>query len=322
MLDLAALKAKAAALSPMAPGLVPVLHDRTLYTDGDGLAYYCAGNDETTLGEARQRLADKIKGMQETCGAAVSVTLLTGSGSHKGHRYAVARVKPYQGQRSNSRRPKNWQGLRDMLDDGHFGDTTRRTLTAEADDLFGYHGHSAPERTVIATQDKDMRMVPGWHLDWVANLMHYLPPGTFDKVWNDKQYGDKWFWLQMLHGDSADHIPGLPFYKNAKGKDTLMGDKTAQKMLAGVASNEEALACVHALYATYYGERALVEMMEQAVLLWMRRDPDSMWYDCMEPGGPLYPCRTWHDQDAFFRAYSEIKLRIDTVESYQAQCND
>jgi hypothetical protein len=310
----------------MSLGAVPVLQGRTIYLDGDGLAYYCAGNDETLLGEARERLADKVRGMASVSGAERSIILLTGSGSHKGHRYAVARVKPYQGQRSNSRRPKNWQGLRALLDDGYFGHGTKSTVTAEADDLFGYHGHGDPERTVIATQDKDMRMVPGWHIDWVSNLIFYLQPGQFHATFDDKVFGPKWFWLQMLHGDTADHIPGLPWYmgKDAKGKPTLKkcGPVTAEDMLRGVQSNDEALAAVHEAYRSYYKERALVEMMEQAVLLWMRRDADSMWYDCMEPGGPLYPCRQWHDNDAFFTAYAEIKERITTVESYAAQCND
>lgn len=321
-MDLAAIKARAATSTPMSLGSVPVLQGRVIYMDGDGLAYYCAGNDETLLGEARQRLADKIESMKATSGAESSSVLLTGSGSHKGHRYAVARVKPYQAQRSNSRRPANWQGLRNLLDDGFFGDTVKRTVTAEADDLFGHYGHADPERSVIATQDKDMRMVPGWHIDWVANLMHYVPPGTYDLTHNDKQYGTKWFWLQMLHGDTADHIPGLPWWADSKGKLKRCGEVTAQAMLAGTMSDAEALAVVHEAYRSYYKERALVEMMEQAVLLWMRRDAESRWYDCLQPGGPLYPTRTWHDNDEFFKAYLEIKDRIDTVESYQLQCND
>jgi hypothetical protein len=321
-MDLAALQAKAVAASPMSAGAVPVLQGRTLYLDGDGLAYYCAGNDDTLLGEARSRTADKIRGMAASCAAGQQAILLTGSGSHKGHRYAVARVKPYQGQRANSRRPKNWQGLRDLLADGYFGTSTVSTTTAEADDLFGHHGHRDPANTVIGTQDKDMRMVPGWHMDWVSNLMCYLPPDTYDFKFNDKQFGLKWFWLQMLHGDTADQIPGLPWYmgKDAKGAGKLkaVGPVTAEAMLAETKCNVDALVVVHAAYKSYYKERALVEMMEQAVLLWMRRDAESKWYDCLMEGGPLFPCRAWNDNEEFFLAYAEIEERILTVESYAA----
>jgi hypothetical protein len=320
-MNLSELQAKAAALSPMSLGSVPVLQGRTIYLDGDGLAYYCAGNDETLLGEARERTADKVRAMKEAAGAEKSAILLTSSGSHKGYRYAVARVKAYQGQRSNSRRPANWAGLRALLVDGFFGDHTHSTSTAEADDLFGYHGHRAPELAVIGTQDKDMRMVPGWHIDWVSNLLFYLAPGTFDATYNDKQFGMKWFWLQMLHGDTADAIPGLPWYADSKGKLKRCGEETAKAMLQGVRNNDEALAVVHDAYRSYYAGRALAEMLEQAVLLWMRRDAESRWDDCLQPGGPLYPCRLWHDDDAFFKAYTEIADRIATVESYVA-CAD
>ena len=43
----AAAIAAAAGASPMACGSVPVTLDRKLLVDGDGLAYYCGGNDET-----------------------------------------------------------------------------------------------------------------------------------------------------------------------------------------------------------------------------------------------------------------------------------
>lgn len=305
----------------MSLGSVPVLQGRTLHLDGDGLAYYCAGNDETLLGEARERLADKVRNMKEACGAESSHILLTGSGSHKGHRYAVARVKPYQGQRSNSRRPKNWAPLRDLLVDGYFGDGTRIVTNAEADDLFGYYGHADPEHTVIGTQDKDMRMIPGWHIDWVSHLICYVPPGTYDYVFNDKQFGRKWFWLQMLHGDTADYIPGLPWYmgKDPKGKDKLYkcGPETAKDALAGTKSCDEAAEVVYAMYRSYYKERALVEMLEQAVLLWMRRGDTSAWADCLMEGGPMFYLAKEKPEEAL-AAYTEIHQRIQTVEAYTA----
>lgn len=314
-MDLAKLQALAGTSTPQSLASVPVLHDRTIYLDGDGLAYYCAGNEATLLGEARERLNSKVADMARASGAANKSILLTASGSHKGYRYAVARAKPYQGQRANSRRPPNWQGLRDLLVDGHFG-ATKSTYTAEADDLFGHHGHASPECTVIATQDKDMRMVPGWHIDWVSHLICFLPPGTYDMRFNDKQFGRKWFWLQMLHGDTADFIPGLPWVVlKANGKPERCGDVTAQRLLAPATSCEQAGQIVLTAYESYYKERALVEMLEQAVLLWMRRDKDSHWLDCAGEGGPMAHFR---DHPNWCAAVNEIGDRITTVESYGA----
>ena len=312
-MDFAALAKRAALTEPMSVGAVPILHDRTLYLDGDGLAYYCAGNDDTELAEARQRLLTKVQGMQRASQAGRVVILLTGSGGHKGHRYAIARVKPYQAQRANSRRPKNWQGLRALLEAGVFGEVII-DYDREADDRFGQFGHARSEHTVIGTQDKDMRMVPGYHLDWADNRMFYLAPGVYDAVFNDKQFGLKWFWLQMLQGDTADHIPGLPKYVSG-GKAKLIGEKTAEEKLSSTTTSREAAEVVYLLYESYYGERWLVEMMEQAVLLWMRHTPLANWFDALTDGGPLHVFET---EGEYASAYDEIAQRVKEASDLNA----
>ena len=319
-MDFAALAQRAALSEPMAGGAVPILHGRTLYLDGDGLAYYCAGNDETLLSEARARLRDKIEGMLLASGAGRVIILLTGSGGHKGHRYAIARVKPYQGQRVNNRRPKNWQGLRALLEDGAFG-PCRIVYDREADDCFAEFGWADPENTVHGTQDKDMRMCPGYHLDWIDNRMFYLPPNTYSAVFNDKQYGMKWFWLQMLHGDTADAIPGLPKVV-INGKAKLVGEVTAGQIMAHYDDNASAARGVAHAYASYYGDRWLVEMLEQACLLWMRRSPDALWDDVITHGPLNCIVADWvQDADsAHFtdNAIKEIQQRVKEADDYNA----
>lgn len=316
MSNFAAAIAAAAASSPMGGDSVPVAR-RILLVDGDGLAYYCAGNDDTSPGEARANLISKVRSAQRVCGAEEVRILLTASGSHKGHRYAIARVKPYQGQRVNNRRPNNWRHLRDSMWSDTFPFDIQETVIAEADDIFGWWAYNYPDDVVIYTQDKDMRMLPGMHLDWVSHRIHRVEHTLSDvrhehrmynvrpadSVFNEKQYGPKWFWLQMLHGDTADHIPGLPKYV-VDGKAKPVGEVTAGKLLA-----DEHLPHLRVadLYHSYYGKRWLVEMLEQACLLWMRRDP-TKWDDCVEFGGPLY-----HFNDAgeeFSEAYAEIERRV------------
>lgn len=310
--------ALAAGSAPM--GAVPITPNRILLVDGDGLAYYCAGKDDTDAGEARRSLVRKVKNAAEFIGAERVVVLLTASNSHKGHRYAIARVKPYQGQRAGSRRPKNWEALRNYMESSEFPFEVDSTAVAEADDLFGWYSHTFPD-VVIYTQDKDMRMLPGLHLDWVTNRVHKVEVvnGVVqDSVFNDKQYGIKWFWLQMLHGDTADNIPGLPKYKtvNAQGLEVFkpVGEVTAAKLLCQGATGA---AAVMVEYRGYYGERWLVELMEQACLLWMRRKPED-WDDCMNPGGPL---ECFNDgEEEFAKAYLEIKDRVSTADAInQAQ---
>ena len=311
----AAAIAAAASASPMACGSVPIVAGRILLVDGDGLAYYCAGKDDTDAGEARGNLVDKVRNAQKQVGAETVRVLLTASGSNKGHRYSIARVKPYQGQRTNSKRPVNWQALRDFMEGVTFPFQVESTKLAEADDLFGWYAYNFPEDVVIYTQDKDMRMLPGMHLDWVTHRVHQAPPGV-DTIFNDKQYGIKWFWLQMLHGDTADNIPGLPKYKtvDAKGNEAFkpVGEVTANKLLA---SESLPHLMVAQLYRGYYGERWLVEMLEQACLLWMRRTPKD-WDDCLGDHGPL---ALFADEAYECGAYDEILKRVTEAQEINDQ---
>ena len=300
-----ALIAKVEAAAPMSNGVVPI--DRTLLVDGDGLCYYCAGNDETSAGQARVNLLDKVQSAARAAGCGRIKILLTSRGSDKGKRFAVASVKPYQGQRTSSRRPANWQFLRTLLETGLDAVRTEvvQTSISEADDLFAVHAAQDPN-CVIYTQDKDMRMIPGSHLDWLTHIITVVPKGTWELVSGDKVYGRKWFWMQMLHGDTADNIPGLEFYTDGsivgsgpnkgKLKEIRCGEKSTA--VAGLDKHgSDMAACIYlqGLYRTCYGEDWLVRMLEQGVLLWMRPSPTADLLDVCAPGHPLHPLTTHRD---------------------------
>lgn len=185
-----------------------------------------------------------------------------------------------------------------------------------------------------------MRMLPGQHLDWVSHRLHkveyHLHWGRErDRMYNvrpqdsefsDKQYGPKWFWMQMLHGDQADHIPGLPLATikygggpiDAEQKLNKVGEAAAPKMLAAHADLPDFL-IVKRAYQSYYGDRWLVEMMEQACLLWMRRVPED-WDDCLNPGGPLEHFNDGSQE--FARAYFEIETRVRNADNLNSQTQD
>lgn len=292
----------AAAAASVAQQAVPVIAgNRVLMVDGDALCYYCAGNDDTTIGQARINVAGFIKQAMDRSGAKSAVILVTGDGSNKGHRYSVARVKPYQGHRSGKSRPKNWEALRGLIQSGSFNSTspqitTNVTTYCEADDLFSYLSHEAPDEYVIFTQDKDMRMVPGWHLTWPDMMLFYVPPGTYSMTMHDKLYGLRWFWTQMLMGDTADNIPGLPGYYDGivksgpnKGQPKLVkvGEVGASDILAG-STKDSAYAVVCSFYENYYGSNASLQMLEQGILLWMRKNPGDV-FDVAVNGNPLFP---------------------------------
>lgn len=316
---LAAAVAKATESQPQSNGEIATVPGRLLLADGDGLCYYCAGTDDTAPGQARANLIDKLRSAQRACGAEQIKILITARGSHKGHRYAVARVKPYQGQRDGGRRPKNWEYLRELLEvHGVPGMDVEATSIAEADDLFSRYSMTHPD-CVIYTQDKDMRMVPGMHLDWLTHLLFKLEPNVWRATHDEKLWGRVWFWSQMLHGDTADNIPGLPYYtdgsilksgpKKGQIKEIRVGEASepVTKLLPMLMNDTHAITHIRPLYESCWGDRWLVEMLEQGILLWMRTDMQSSPLDVCARGNPLHTLTT---HELYPAARSEVLLRI------------
>lgn len=300
--------AKAAAAEPMTTTTLPAVPGRVLFSDGDALAYTCAGNDECIPAQARANLLNTLAAAKRASGAEVGRMLVTARHSHKGYRYAVATVKPYQGQRDGGRRPKNWEYLRRIIEQEP-PVPSDNTASAEADDLFGkYSKLLGWNNVVIHTQDKDMRMVPGLHLTWDTMRLIEVPPETWALVFNDKVYGRKWFWLQMLMGDAADYVPGLPRYVKPNGKEGLCGEATATKLLEECQSNEHAFMVVGGLYKGYYGDEWDTQLLEQAVLLWMRNDEKSRVFNVLDDGNPL-----GHVRELFTSAQTKLTERVKAV---------
>ena len=289
----AAAQQAAADLPQEAPPLPEVVPGRVLHVDGDLLAYWAGGNEDTTVAESRGRAMSKINALRDQAGAESVVLHLTASHSTKGERFIIATVKPYQGQRKSGRRPHNWAYLREWLE-GYEGTAFRSKLwsSREADDgvaLCAYDSIAKGKGLIaIASGDKDFRMLPGIHVNWNTYEVTNVPHGSYDIVGTDgKQYGFRWFFQQLLQGDTADNIPGLPKFQ---GKP--VGEVTADKLLAGTACAESAYQVVLGCYREHYGDDARMRLTEQAMLLWLRTDAAAdigdFTYLCPDPG--LQPC--------------------------------
>ena len=263
--------ARAAAECPQAGAgmFPPVEPGRVLHLDGDYLAYFAAGGDDTQPGMARRNAFDRIETTRLRMGSESVVVHLSASGCTKAYRFNIATVKPYQGQR-HKRKPRNWQFLREVLE--HYEGPSFRPkvwVTREADD--GMAHCSRLSDIAISTRDKDMRMLPGLHINWMTWELTTVPRGAFDVIGTDGlQYGLKWFYLQMLQGDTADNIPGLPLLFGQQ-----CGDARALKYLAGVTNKEDAYDRVQTAYADHYGATWADALVEQAGLLWLRTDAQA-----------------------------------------------
>lgn len=309
-----AASAAAAAQAPVklvAPAVVP---GRVLHMDGDLLCYTCGGNDDTSVATSRSNALDRIEKARTLSGSERVVLHLTASGSTKGDRRSIATVKPYQGQRDSSRRPKNWGYLREFFEGGH-GPFWAPKLwaTREADDGISYacwqKYRVTQDLDAVHSGDKDMRMIPGVHLDWNSYEIVVLNPGDYEVHNADKSklFGLKWFWKQMLMGDTADHIPGLPEFMGKK-----VGEVTAGKLLAQAQRHVQAQNIVTDCYALTYGSEWRDRFVEQAALLWMRTDaaasPDNfMDFMCFEFLG---------DADAMRRA---CEFMVDRIKEDNAE---
>ena len=265
MTDFSDIADEVGAANAIEPQGVPVVPGRRCHIDADMLAYQCGGNDETDVATSRRILKSKIDLFKDASGAEGVLLHLTASGSTKGDRAVVAYTKPYQGQRKGHR-PKNWQYLRDYMADGVAG-PVKQWYDREADDGFGFISANCP-LDVIATRDKDMRMLPGLHLNWDTYELVHVPADVFATEACGKLYGHKWFWTQMLWGDAADNIPGLPKHPDfPRG----VGEVAAAKLLAFADDDASAAQAVAQAYKAHWGDEWADRYAEQASLLWIRR---------------------------------------------------
>lgn len=78
----------------------------------------------------------------------------------------------------------------------------------EADDCLAI---MAGEDTVICSIDKDLQQVAGWHYNFVTDKLFEV----------DEVQAEFNFWKQMITGDTADNIPGIPKMGNVKATKFL-----------------------------------------------------------------------------------------------------
>jgi len=140
-------------------------------------------------------------------------------GDRTNFRYAV--YPQYKSNRRAYRRPAGYQALRDWAASAW---PTITLANVEGDDVLGL---MAEEGDVIVSRDKDLRTIPGVHLDG---------QGLVDvSQWQ----ADVNFYTQVLTGDTSDGYPGC------KG----VGPVAAAKLLAGCTTVEELWLATVAAYA-------------------------------------------------------------------------
>ena len=153
----------------------------------------------------------------------------------------------------------------------------------EADDLLGIH---MTDKTILWSLDKDLRQIPGQHLDdatrQVVTVTEY---GTLKDL-GKKAYFDGMigFYYQLLIGDSTDYIVGcgvrVPANTKTGTKRKGIGHKAACQIILKAAMSapnkiEVVRDAVFAEYKKLHGKHWVHFMEVQAQLLWMVREQDG-----------------------------------------------
>lgn len=187
-------------------------------------------------------------------------------------REKVATLVPYKGNRSESSKPVYYSFIKSILVNEYSAETVDGIEADDALSITQWYHYLNPSNweTIMATQDKDLKMVPGNHYN----------PSKRESFQVNPWEGRLSFYVQLLTGDSTDNIPGI--YR--------VGPVKAEKLLRPYekASNDTLLAIVGREYEDAHKSPAISDKMpgdlwgkeritEIARLLWMLQSRDQMW---------------------------------------------
>lgn len=204
---------------------------RVAHIDADFVAYQVSSESKEELDvkdpTPRRTLADMFHGAYAAVdrirrlAAAERAVLHTTGNSNKGGRDALAILRPYQANRADVVRPKHLSAVREFLGSGAGDDTGvfigRNHTQQEADDGLAQALYADFENSIMCSADKDLLMVPGWRLDmFTYEITRQDDPFGYIEIDASKSSkkvvgrGTKFFWAQVLMGDTVDNISGIP----------------------------------------------------------------------------------------------------------------
>jgi hypothetical protein len=183
-------------------------------------------------------------------------------------RLGLASSTPYKNRKST--RPLHYYNLRAYALNAY---ECKVALGMEADDWLAIDQDVEGLSTIVCSRDKDLRQVPGMFYSWECGAQPAFGPTKIDPIGDiylvkpTKLVGTglKFFFAQVIMGDSVDTVPGLP-----RG-----GPALAFKVLSECTTEEEMYGEVKALYQSRLGEDCLPYLEEQINLLWMVRELDE-----------------------------------------------
>ena len=166
-----------------------------------------------------------------------------------GHNWRKDIYETYKGNRKKTRKPVGYAAAVEWASE-KWPTCTQDGL--EADDVMGILQTANPRKTVIVSDDKDMKTIPG-------KLYRPMNDELLEVSATD---ADQWFLMQCLMGDATDGYPGC------KG----VGEKTAARILGNYGSWEMVAEAYHK--KEYTREEAIVQ--SQCARILRNTDWDSV----------------------------------------------
>lgn len=197
-------------------GFVP---GRVAIIDGDA-ACYRVTQKCAKLKTAQQRFTTAIYEVMFLLKADRARVHLTPKGCFKNGRHLLLGAKPYQANRIGTPKPPLLEMLRGSapaLFEGHEKVEVFAHYDIEADDAVMIDAYSEPN-AIVWSEDKDLNIVPCAKYDIGTGIIDRLGPGDrfgWIKLKTDLStpkvigHGTKFFWAQMLYGDTADNVKGI-----------------------------------------------------------------------------------------------------------------
>ena len=231
------------------------------FKEDEGLVYKEEVEIEP-LQNALHLVKQELEGIISATSATGYSVYIKGKGNF---REAISVTRVYKGNRDVTHRPKYEKEIREYLKehwdaievDGMEADD-RCAIEQEARYVCEEdNGGEGICTSIIASIDKDLNQVPGWHYNFK----------TKEKYWVTEEEGERNFYLQLLTGDASDNIQGIP----------NVGLVAAARILEGaVHSMDMYLRCKEA-YVRYYGKDADKVLTEMANLIYLRRSENDAW---------------------------------------------
>jgi hypothetical protein len=166
----------------------------------------------------------------------------------------IATIAKYKGNRDAARRPHYYREITDYLIERH---GARYTEGQEADDALGIGLTNCGDAGCIVSFDKDLDQIAGRHYNWVTREGYSI----------SKRDADFNFYAQILSGDVVDNVKGLEGIGPAKARKLLEGSKNSAELWQRVLK----------AYNDTHGPRGMVYALENARLVYVRRQREETW---------------------------------------------